>query len=100
MFPPVAFEVANAVYFCGAVLAPAIAATPGEEEGREEGREGGMILNINYILAVGVDTAAAVTTSHKPFTIHFHTDYTEVTATAEDGNTDIGFSISYSQVAC
>ena len=67
---------------------------------RKEGREGGMILNINYILAVGVDTAAAVTTSHKPFTIHFHTDYTEVTGTAEDGNTDIGFSISYSQVAC
>ena len=96
MFPPVAFEVANAVYFCGAVLAPAIAATPGEE-----GREGGMILNINYILAVGVDTAAAVTTSHKPFTIHFHTDYNEVTTpAAEDGNTDIGFSISYSQVAC
>ena len=78
MAPPVSNEVPNEVYFCGAFLAPAIVGTP----------------------AVGAAAGAAVSTSHKPFTIHFHTDYTEVTATAEDGATDVGFSISYTQVAC
>ena len=53
------------------------------------------------VSASGVNTAASVSTSHKPFTIHFHTDYSEAeTPAAEDANTDIGFSISYSQVAC
>ena len=79
MSPPVTNQVPNEVYFCGAVLAPAIAPAP----------------------TTGVNTAAAVSTSHKPFTIHFHTDYNEVaTAPVEDGTTDIGFSISYNQVAC
>ena len=77
--PPVSNLVPNEVYFCGAFLAPAIVGTP----------------------AVGAAAGAAVSSSHKPFTIHFHTDYTEVTgATAEDGVTDVGFSISYAQVAC
>ena len=78
MSPPVNNLVPNEVYFCGAFLAPAIVGTP----------------------STGANAAAPVSTSQKPFTIHFKTDFTEVTATAEDGVTDIGFSISYSQVAC